>query len=173
MAWLGLTPRVLTDDETHLVVEESHFGRASLGLCGLFLVCVVVAPAAQAGSTEMAVFSLALGLVVVGLPFLIAVALSRYRRLEVRRGVELMSVTVYRLRHPRSVRMGWDAVARVVCQRRRDSSTKPGRLVLTLHTAEGSERRLLAGWYSGELKEILRRHLADKFVAMETSAVLN
>ena len=167
MPFLGLTPRVLTDADA-LVIEESHFGRAGLALAGLFLAALFIVPAVQSGTLLGFVIGLVLGLVIGGVPFLVVLAISRYRRLEVRYGSELVSVTVYRLFPTRSVRVSWDEVAQVVCERRHDPRPRPGRMVLTLHTTDGKQRRLLGGWYSDDVRALLQRHLGDKFSFVET-----
>ncbi|MFO0865390.1 MAG: hypothetical protein U0744_12195 [Gemmataceae bacterium] len=161
---LDLTPRVLNDDNVAgLVVEESHLSRGAIGICGALLACTFLIPAVVSGLLLRAVVAIVLGVIVVGLPFLIALAFSKYRRLEVREGVELLSVTVYVLRSSRSIRVAWDRIDRVICERRRDRSQRPGRMVVTLRTLDGAEHRLLWGWYSERVKAILRRHFADKF----------
>ncbi len=163
MGWLSLSPRVLVDDESLLIVEERHIGRSALLAIWLVLTGVFLAPALRSRSITMLLVGVVLGGIVVGLPFLAVLALSKFHRLEVRPGSELVSRTVYRLRPERSVRVNWGEIAKVICERRSEASDTPDGLCLTLYLLDGSQRRLLSGWYSEDLAATLRRYLADKF----------
>lgn len=167
MGGIDLTPRILADEEAGLVVEESRFGRVGVWISGLFLASLVVVPAAAGGSLEMLLVGLVLGGIVVGVPFLIVLWLSRYRRLEVRKGSELVSTSLYRLRRPQTVRIGWNEVARVVCERRTDRRGRPGRMLVMVETVGGKQHQVLSGWFSEEVRRSLARHLSNRFDYVE------
>jgi hypothetical protein len=165
MHWLSMTPQVVRDDADGLVVEESHLGRAALWAAVLLLSGAFLIPAAESGSLSGLVIGVTLAAVVVGLPFLVVLRGSRFRRLEVRRGREVVSVVVYRVRPPRAVRVPWAEIDRVVCERvEGGSADAPAGLRLTAHLTDGTERVLLGGWYADGLAAVLGRHLEGKFV---------
>ncbi len=144
------------------MIEESHLGKASLWAVALILSSVFLIPALQSWSMVGLVIGLVLAGAVVWLPFMIVLAFRGYRRLEIWRGVEVVDVKVYRLGRPRSVRVPWGAVAQVDCERLEGNSDAPDGLSVTLRGVDGSERRLLGGWYSEDLVSTLGRYLGDK-----------
>lgn len=165
MRWLSMTPRVVRDDDTGLLVEESHLGWISLWIAALLLSGAFLFPAAQHGSLTGLIIGVTLAVVVIGFPFLLVLWVSRFRRLEVRRGREVVSAVVYRVRPTRIVRIPWADIDRVVCERdERGSPGSPAAIRLTAHLVDGKERVLLGGWYSEGLATVLGRHLEGKFI---------
>ena len=168
-----LNPSVERDDENTLVVEELHFGPIGMSIVALGLASLIVIPVFRAlHDVKVESRSAQLGLVigvaivaaVVTVPFLIVLAISRYRRLEVRDGAELISTVVYTVWSPRTDRVAWDEIDHVKCEK----IGRPGRksvVRLTLHRKGGKEQLLLkGGWdYSNVLTAGLGRHLGDKF----------
>lgn len=169
MAWLSHTPNVLSNTGKELVIEESHFSRLGIVVVGVFLSSFFVIPAILSGSLLGAIISLVLGGFIVGLPFLIVLLISRYRRLEIDFGNEIRSTSFNTFLPAKSIRFSWAEIDRIVYQRRRDSHPhRLGRLRLTLHTKSGTQHRILRGWYSEELKVFLQQRLGSLFEYEET-----
>lgn len=170
MAWLEHTPKVLTNTATELVIEEPHFGRSSLIFTGIFLSSLFLIPAFLSGTLLGMVIGLVLGLFIVGVPFLIVLAISRYRRMQVVVGREIRSTAFNTFFSPRMRQFQWNDIAKIVYERRRDTHPQRiGRLRVTLHTISGERHRLLRGWFSEELKEILQQHFGEKYEYIESS----
>ncbi len=172
MAWLDLSPNVITNSTEELVIEESHFSRFGIILVGIFLSSFFLIPAILSTSLMMAIVAIILGGFLVGVPFLVVLAISKYRRLEIQTGIEIRSTTFSTFFGAKTIRFRWDEVERIVYQRRRDSHPhRLGRLRLTLHTTSGSQHRILRGWYSEELKVILQQRFGSRFEYTETRSL--
>jgi hypothetical protein len=175
MRWrdiLFYNPSVEHDGENTLVVEELHFGPIGMSIVALGLASLIVIPVFRAlhdvqvkarADLLAIIIIVAIPSALVIVPFLIVLAMSRYRRLEVRDGAELISTVVYTVWSPRTDRVAWDEIDHVQCEklgRDRRSAVR-----LTLHRKDGKEQLLLkGGWdYSNVLAAGLGRHLGDKF----------
>ena len=160
MRWLSIAPCIERDDKHTLIVEESHLGRTSLWfILLLFTVPFPLVLAVLTQSTVGAVIGLVVAAVVLDLPFLFILVVSKYRRLEIRDGVQMTITLVYRFRLPHFTRVPWDAIDRVACEWAGGEYNG-----LILHLANGTKQFLLRGSYSEHFAAVLRCHLGDKFL---------
>lgn len=174
MQWpnFRMTPTIELDDDRRFVVQEFRLGSVALGIIALVFAGAVLipigtalaaAPADEPGFYVGLIIGLVLVSLVVGGPFLVILAVSKSRRLEIRDRNELICTLVYTIWSPRSVRVGWDEIDHVLCEKT-GGFARAG-LRLTLYLRDGTTRLLLSGpWpYAEEFTAALGRHLAEKF----------
>lgn len=166
VGWLNLTPRIVCDEEDTLIVEGSHLGRGCLILLAPLLMSPFVAAGIQSRSLTTLLVGAVLGAFIAGLPFLLVLIWSYYLRFEVKRGEYILSTFVYRTRPPRSLRITWENVERIVYstwKQYRRGGIRTTHMRLTLHTMDGQQRVVLTGWHGKKLASALRRCLREKF----------
>lgn len=166
---LTLSPKILVDDDQQLVVEESHFSRLAIAIVACIFAGMFVIPAVIQGTLLGLIVGFVLGTIVVGFPFLVVLLFSKYRRCTIRPGVEVTIELIYRLLPKRTVRLDWEDIERVECVRQRDTTNRPGRMTVTIHSRGQSPIKAIWGWYEPGLKNRLQARFNERFTFSEVN----